>query len=78
MSKNNPQYLGSASCEVADYLSLLLAANSAMSTEHVSQYRTAGGPHLAIRRTLKMKAPFEAGCSGFLSTKRWPFSERAT
>src|SRR5262249_55715767 len=45
--------------------------------EHPLPYRTVGEPHLAIRRTLNMKAPFEAGCSEFLSMRLWPFSARA-
>jgi hypothetical protein len=45
--------------------------------EHLLPYRAAGGPHLAIRPILNMKALFEAGWSEFLSTRLRPFSARA-
>src|SRR5262249_36327539 len=48
-----------------------------MVREQPLPYRTAGEPHLAIRRTLNMKAPFAAGGSELLSMRLWPFSARA-
>jgi hypothetical protein len=57
-------------------LSSYLAVYWTMTRERQVLYRTAGGPHLAVRHTLNMKAPFEAAWSEFSSKRLWPFSAR--